>query len=266
MTPDGSGNGGAATRLTPHPPVLAHLVCGGKYHDFDFARLQLLTLLGAHEEARVTVSGDYRDADAGLLDGVAFLVTYTCDVRPSLAEQEALRDWVNGGGRWLALHGTNAALDLTPGGVVSPRVIPVLAETLGSQFIAHPPIAPYRVEVTAPDHPLVAGLAPFETSDELYLSEYHGELDVLLHTRFAGDAAGFVESSWPEEREHPVLYLRHSGDGTVLYLTLGHCRGHHDMRPAMDWWPAVDRASWDLEVFRLLLQRGVAWGLGKEWA
>jgi uncharacterized protein len=266
MTPGGSGNGGADTQPTPHPPVLVHLVCGGKYHDFDFARLQLLTLLGAHEEARVTVSADYRDADAGLLDGVAFLVTYTCDVRPSLAEQEALRDWVKGGGRWLALHGTNAALDLTPGGVVSPRVIPVLAETLGSQFIAHPPIAPYRVEVTAPDHPLVAGLAPFETSDELYLSEYHGELDVLLHTRFAGDAAGFVESSWPEEREHPVLYLRHSGDGTVLYLTLGHCRGHHDMRPTMDWWPAVDRASWDLEVFRLLLQRGVAWGLGKEWA
>ena len=252
-----------ATLATRYPPVQVHLVCGGKYHDFDFARLQLLTRLGMHEEARVTVSGDYRDADLGLLDGVEFLITYTCDVRPGLAEQEALRDWVNGGGRWLALHGTNAALDLTPDGVVSPRVIPVLAETLGSQFIAHPPIAPYRVEVTKPDHPLVAGIVPFDTSDELYLSEYHGKLEVLLHTRFAGDARGFAESSWPEG-QHPVLYLRYLGDGTVLYLTLGHCRGHHDMRPAADWWPAVDRGSWDLHEFRLLLGRAVAWGLGKE--
>jgi hypothetical protein len=87
VNPDGSGNDGGATRATPHPPVLVHLVCGGKYHDFDFARLHLLTLLGEHVEARVTVSGDYRDADAGLLDRVQFLVTYTCDVRPSLAEQ-----------------------------------------------------------------------------------------------------------------------------------------------------------------------------------
>jgi uncharacterized protein len=250
--------------MTPAHPVPAHLVCGGKYHDFDFARLSLLTLLGAHEEARVTVSSDYRHAEDGLLDGVELLVTYTCDVRPALAEQEALRDWVHGGGRWLALHGTNSALDLTPEGVVSPRVIPVLAKTLGSQFIAHPPIAPYRVEITAPDHPLVAGMEPFETSDELYLSEYHGELEVLLHTRFGGEARGFEELSWPDERDHPVLYLRRLGGGTVLYLTLGHCRGHYDMRPAMDWWPTVDRGSWELDVFRRLLERCVAWGLATE--
>ena len=262
MTATVSSAASAAIR----PPVRAHLVCGGKYHDFDFARLQLLSLLGAHADVRTTVSGDYRGADAGALDGVSLLLTYTCDVRPSLAEQEALRDWVSNGGRWFALHGTNAALDLTPAGVVSPRVIPVLAQTLGSQFIAHPPIAPYRVTVTAPDHPLVAGLAPFDACDELYLSEYHADLQVLLHTRFAGEARGFTESSWPLERDHPVLYLRALGAGSVLYLTLGHCRGHHDMRPVMDWWPVVERGSWDLPEFRLLLRRGVAWGLTKEGA
>ena len=41
-------------------------------------------------------------------------------------------------------------------------------ETLGSQFVAHPPIAPYRVEATQPEHPLVAGIEPFEADDELY--------------------------------------------------------------------------------------------------
>jgi type 1 glutamine amidotransferase len=244
-------------------PVRVHLVCGGRYHDFDYARLQILAGLAAHQEARTTVSGDYRETPHGGLDGIELLVTYTCDVRPTLAEQEALREWVEGGGRWLALHGTNAALDLTPEGVVSPRVIPVLAEILGSQFVAHPPIAPYRVEVTAPEHPLVAGVQAFETSDELYLSEYHGAATVLLHTRFGGEATGFVESSWSEPQDHPVMYLRRVGSGTVLYLTLGHCRGHYDMRPVSPWWPTVDRGSWDLEVFRLLLERATTWGLGK---
>ncbi len=239
-----------------------HLVCGGRFHDFDYARLQLLNLLGEHEQVRTSVSQDYRDRD--VLDEVSCLVTYTCDVRPSADEQVALRDWVRRGGRWLALHGTNSALEFTPDGVAAPRVISVLAETLGSQFIAHPPIAPYRVHVTRPDHPLVAGVDDFETSDELYLSEFHGEIVTLLHTDFVGEAKGFVESSWPDDVPRPVMYLHPEGEGQVLYLTLGHCRGHYDMLPAMEYWPTVDRGSWESETYWLLLRRSIAWMLTKE--
>ena len=154
------------------------LVAGGMYHDVDFARLQLLQLLAEHDEFRVRVQPDYEDADA--IAAGSILVSYTCNVRPSVAAQQAIRDWVNGGGRWVALHGTNSALDVgTPNGVDAPRVFPLWADTLGSQFIAHPPIAPYLVEVTAPDHWLVAGIEPFETDDELYLSE-HADRDSLV--------------------------------------------------------------------------------------
>lgn len=233
------------------------MVCGGRFHDFDHARLQLLGLLAEDERIRTTVSGDYRDLEAiGQSD---CLITYTCDVRPSEAEQEALHRWVTGGGRWFALHGTNSALEFTPGGVAAPRVVPVLARTLGSQFVAHPPIAPYRVEVTDPDHPLVAGIEAFETDDELYLSEFHAEVHTLLHTRFSGEARGFVESSWPGTEIRPVMYLRPLGRGEVLYLTLGHCRGHFDMRPQVEYWPTVDRGSWELDEYRTLLRRGIRW-------
>ena len=147
------------------------LVAGGKYHDIDFARRQLLDLLAEHDEFRVRVQPDYEDA-AAITRG-SILVSYTCDVRPSPDAQRAIRAWVEGGGRWVALHGTNAALDLGgPNGVDSPRVFPLWADTLGSQFVAHPPIQPYLVEVTEPDHWLVSGVEPFETDDELYLSEY----------------------------------------------------------------------------------------------
>ena len=243
--------------------VDACLVAGGKYHDIDFARLELLKLLAEHPQVRVAVRSDYGDLET--IARSRFLVTYTCDVRPSQAEQEALAHFVREGGRWLALHGTNSALDFTPNGVASPRCFPTLAHVLGSQFVAHPPIQPYRVNVCAPEHALVAGIEPFDTDDELYLSEYHdrNRLVPLLDTHYQGNAAGFAESDWSAGGRHLVSYLRPLGRGAVLYNTLGHCRGHFDMRPVMDWYPRVERCSWERPQYHELLRRGIRWALGE---
>jgi type 1 glutamine amidotransferase len=243
--------------------VDARLVAGGKYHDIDFARLELLKLLAEHPHVRVSVASDYRDTEA--LARSRFLVTYTCDVRPSAAEQEALARFVREGGRWLALHGTNSALDFTAKGVASPRCFPTLAQVLGSQFVAHPPIQPYRVNVCAREQALVAGIEPFDTDDELYLSEYHDreQLVPLLDTQYRGSAAGFVESDWSGESRHLVSYLRPLGRGAVLYNTLGHCRGHWDMRPVMDFYPRIERCSWERPEYYELLRRGIRWALGE---
>ncbi|MUH56323.1 MAG: ThuA domain-containing protein, partial [Actinobacteria bacterium] len=46
---------------TPGRRIDVTLVAGGKYHDIDFARRELLTLLGEHEEFRVRVQPDYED-------------------------------------------------------------------------------------------------------------------------------------------------------------------------------------------------------------
>ncbi len=238
-------------------PIECVLIAGGKYHDINFARLELLKLLAEDDRVRVRVFEDYSGIDA--ISSAHFLITYTCDVIPRLDEQEALRRFVVRGGRWYALHGTNSILRfLKSGQVDSPDWAPHFMETLGSMFIAHPPIAPYRVTVSDPDHPLVAGIEPFETSDELYLLRTYGELRVLLETEYEGEATGFVEKTWRHAR-HPVFYLRTLGKGAVLYLTLGHCRGHYDMLPLMDWYPEVERGSWELPVFHELLRRGIAW-------
>lgn len=248
-----------------HPErVDVTLVAGGKYHDIDFARRELLGLLAEHDELRVRVQPDYEDADA--IARGTILISYTCDVRPSVGAQETIRSWVEGGGRWVALHGTNAALDLGgPHGVDSPRVFPLWADTLGSQFVAHPPIQPYRVELAAPGHWLVADIEPFETDDELYLSEYHhrDELVPLLHTHWQGEAKGFVEADWSSTpAEHLVMYLRPLGAGAVLYNTLGHCRGHYDMAPVLDWYPRVERCSWERPAYYELLRRSLRWARG----
>ena len=240
------------------------LVAGGKYHDIDFARRELLGLLAEHDEFRVRVQPDYEDVDG--ITSAEILVSYTCDVRPSEKAQRAIRDWVENGGRWVALHGTNSALTLGgPNGVESPRVFPLWAETLGSQFVAHPPIQPYTVTVSDPSHWLVAGIESFDTDDELYLSEYadRDSLHPLLHTTWSGEATGFAEADWTSgDPTHLVMYLRHLGSGAILYNTLGHCRGHYDMKPVLDYYPRIERCSWEKPAYYELLRRSLRWARG----
>ena len=249
---------------TPGRRIDVTLVAGGKYHDIDFARRELLTLLGEHEEFRVRVQPDYEDT-AGI-EKSSILVSYTCDVRPSEKAQTDIRSWVENGGRWVALHGTNAALTLGgPNGVDAPRCFPSWADTLGSQFVAHPPIQPYTVQVSDPNHWLVAGIESFDTDDELYLSEYANRdaLHALLHTTWQGDAKGFVEADWTNcDPTHLVMYLRDLGQGSILYNTLGHCRGHYDMAPVLDFYPRIERCSWEKPAYYELLRRSLRWARG----
>lgn len=251
--------------------VDGYVVVGGKYHDMDYARLRLLELLAEQAHARVKVAHDYHDVAA--ITASAFVVTYTCDVRPSAAEQAALRAWVEGGGRWLALHATNAAFDPPPalgqGVFGTPRCFPVLADTLGSQFLSHPDLGPYPVTVSpgAADDPLVRGIAPFDAgaTEELYLCEYHGEVVPLLETRWTGTTRGFAEAEWTVDEPRLVLYRRPLGTGEVVYFTLGHCRSRWDMAdpPFHGFeWPTTDRGSWEVPAFGEVLRRGLAWAAG----
>ena len=238
--------------------IQAWFVCGGKYHDIDYARQEILTLLGEQERIRTRITDSY--SAPGALESADLLITYTVDVLPDEATAAAIRGWVAAGKRWFALHGTNSTLKYVKGkGWDAPRSAPLFMQTLGSQFVAHPPIAPYRVDVTTPDHPLVRGIEPFDADDELYLSELHGPMETLLHTRWSGEAKGFIEKDWLTDEPRPVMYLKPVGSGEVLYLTLGHARGRYDMQPLMEEYPSVERGSWKTPAFYELLRRGIRW-------
>jgi hypothetical protein len=232
-----------------------HLVTGGRWHDFDYARARLDEALTAREVDLI----DHRSWPIEL-DPADALVSYTCDLRPDDAAQRGLVDYVTRGGRWLALHATNSALDApAPGGprvFGTPDAFGELSTVLGSRFLAHPPIAPYRVEISAPNHPLVAGIEPFETRDELYICDLFGPLEVLLHARFSGDCPSFPLGTVADDEPRPVLYLRRQGTGEVVYLTLGHCRSlrqlHELGKPDAT---EDDHGSWELPEFRTVLRR-----------
>lgn len=233
------------------------LICGGLYHDIDFARLELLKLLAEHENFRVRVFENYGDTQA--IRAADALITYTCENLPTDAEQDALADYLNAGRRWFALHGTNSKLAYVKGkGWTAPNAAPQFMDMLGSQFVAHPEIQPFTVRPSKA-HPLVDGIEAFEADDEIYLCRFFGEHERLLETQYSGTAEGFEESDWRDNGQVPIMYLRHWGDGEVLYLNLGHARGVHDMQPLIDEYHQVERGSWKQPAFYELLRRGIRW-------
>ncbi|MEO0437929.1 MAG: ThuA domain-containing protein [Pseudomonadota bacterium] len=241
-------------------PLRCVLVAAGQFHDIDFARLELLKLLSEDERIRVRVFEDFEHVEA--IESADVLVSYTCNLVPSLDAQHRLREFVDRGGQYFALHGSNSALEfLEDGRVASPDLMPVFSDLLGSRFVAHPPISEYTVQVAKSEHPLVQGLPEsFTTRDEQYLVAHNADIEVLLDTHYNGKDSleGFVDDELPAAR-HPVFYIRRLGSGSVLYLTLGHCRGHYDMQPVLDWWPEVDRCGWEQPLVYELLRRGIRW-------
>lgn len=247
--------------------INAVLVVGGKWHDFDYARLELLNLLAEDNRIRTQVSSDFENTN--LLDDADILITYTCDVRPSSSAQQAIKEWVTNGGRFFALHATNSAIDGPEAfgpDFETPDAMPVFSEVLGSRFLSHPAIEPYPVVVSpgAESDPLVSGIGTFRANDELYLCEMTANVEPLLETRWTGTTQGFATAHWPTDDPRYVMYRRHLGAGSVLYFTLGHCRSHWDMKHAPFhgmMWPTIDRGSWELDEFREILRRGVAWAI-----
>jgi type 1 glutamine amidotransferase len=255
--------------ITPTDQIDIALVVGGRWHDLDFARLQLLALLGEYDRVHCTIHADYSEIE--VLEKADAVIAYTCDVRPTAEQSMSLAHAVRGGTRLLALHATNSAIDapLAGGPKVfgTPDAMPEFTALLGNRFLAHPKIAPTRIEIVQPEHPLVAGVPSFVTTDELYVMELRDDLDVILDTEFTGDCPGFEVSHSGSRTRHPVLFTRVEGEGEVVYFTLGHCRGRFDVSDlGIADTGVVDRVAWESAEYRKVLRRCVAWAVhGGAW-
>lgn len=248
-------------------PVDVLLVVGGRWHDMGFARAELLAGLVAHDAARVTLREDFADLQAvGTADAI---VAYTCDVRPSAHEARALRSRVEQGARLLGLHATNSAIDAPePGGervFTTPDAMPEFTDLLGNRFLGHPPIGEFTVDIVDDRDPLVAGLAPFTTTDEMYVCAWADDLHVILDTALSGECRGFaavpeLAAVRPGDRL-PVLFRRAIGGGLV-YFTLGHCRGRFDVQDlGRQDLGVVDRVAWESPGYRSVLERCLTWAV-----
>ncbi|MGH8013729.1 MAG: ThuA domain-containing protein [Candidatus Binataceae bacterium] len=265
-------------------PTPVHVVVGGfppascAGHDMDFARLRILQMLQEVAGMRATVSNDFADI-IKWLPTTRFMISYVAGPFLNDDQNSVVRQWLEAGGRWLALHGSSGGKAVSVNGR---RQMVKLGhhDTLGCFFLNHPPLRKFRVDVTDRSHALTNGVpGSFEVMDELYLIEWDpAHSHILLTTELEKDPSpagfGFAydrDSSLLADGKTRVLgYIRETGKGGVTYFALGHCHSPvNKVQPFVDisvetsgTTPRTFRGSWESEAFRTLLRNGVEWGRG----
>lgn len=244
-----------------------HLIVQAEFHDADFVRRELLTLLAEDDTIKVQCDSDWQNI--AHVDHADCLVTYTSNVFPDAEERAALEAFLRGGGRWIAFHGSAAYTEFKPpevniGGIILPGLTdtpdrqPDYMNLLGCRFVSH--LAQQEIEVRAvSDHPLVAGLPPMRIVDEPYVLEMRGDCQVLMESRFTGEAPGYVEGPWLEDLPRPQVLLHRLGKGEALYIAPGHACGRWDLQPFIAEMP-VQSGPWLNPTFRELVRRSIRWG------
>lgn len=85
-------------------------------------------------------------------------------------------------------------------------------------WVSHPGnIITYRVDVTRPDHPIMAGIESFTHTSEQYYLNYDPAVEVLATTTFTGE-----HHPWRKHVVMPVVFTTTHGEGRVFYSSLGH--------------------------------------------
>jgi type 1 glutamine amidotransferase len=109
---------------------------------------------------------------------------------------------------------------------------------VGGQWVAHPGnIIDYRVDITRPDDPIMAGIDDFAYRSEQYYMHVDPSNEVLATTIFSG-----AHCPWIEGVVMPVVWKRRYGKGRVFYSSLGHVA-----------------AEFEVPQMATILRRGLVW-------
>lgn len=263
-----------------------HVVAGGYPpgalggHDIDYARLRLLGLL-KEQGLQATVGNDFSDIHRWL-PGTRLMITYLAGPYLDDDQNQFVRQWLDEGGHWLALHGSSGGKAVRVGDGPRRRMVKTgHHDTLGGFFLSHPPIRKFRVDVVDPSHALTKGIPEsFEVIDEPYMIEIQHPSDtkLLLTAKLGPDDSppdsGFLYDEdtalQPDGKTRALGFTRNIGKGGVTYIALGHCHSPASQtRPTFDpspeaagVRPAVLRATWESEAYMQLLRNAIVWGVG----
>lgn len=137
------------------------------------------------------------------------------------AQQQAIWDFVTGGGGFLALHNSQGLYP--PGGLYY--------KLFGGDYGGHPKPYVFTVRVDNKNHPITAGVEDFEIFDEQHTVKYYLDDAHLLLRTMARDNLSAAGGWWKEE-----------GKGRFVYLSPGHtpeALGHPMMqrliRNSLNW-------------------------------
>ena len=190
----------------------ALVLLGDRCHSPEFLEPGLRKALeSAGVDARFTV--DMRALSAENLTKVQLLVilrdgtAYPTPSSPvttwmTLAQEQAVSDFVQNGGGFLALHNST--------GLYPPNG-PYL-HTLGGTYNSHGPLEWFAVHVTDKAHPITQGVSEFEAPDEQHTPIPDASVHLILESVSEDGVKG--AAGW----------VREQGTGRVCYLANGHTR------------------------------------------
>ncbi len=221
----------------------AYALIGDRYHNSHYIRTALKRTLVQGVGLTIDFTDDYEALGSEALDGYDLLIIFrdgmiwptgygeteffsrtgalplTSDPpvpeeeassRPWMTDEQgaAIKTFVESGGAALLCHNvTYIATDNAD-----------FRSVLGAATEGHPPVRPYRVEITNKDHPITRGASDFVVTDEQHFMTYDGDPDNVLMRSVNDDGEAFKDLGTTCEAGWAFDY----GKGRVCYLAPGH--------------------------------------------
>ncbi|GAA4447630.1 hypothetical protein GCM10023091_42890 [Ravibacter arvi] len=204
------------------------LFLGDNGHHQPAARVpQLMAALGP-KGINITYTDDPDDLDNATLKQYDALLLYANLDSITPPQSKALLDFVASGKGFIPVHCASFCF----------RNDPQIVRLMGGQFWRHTwdTIQPVWVK---PDHPAIAGVAPFKTVDETYLHTKLEKDNEVLTERLIGKDQ---QKDRPGQKTEPYTWVRKHGKGKIFYTAYGH-----------------DEKTWSQPGFHDLIEKGILW-------
>jgi type 1 glutamine amidotransferase len=170
-----------------------------------------------------TYTTELSDLNPEKLSKYDALMIYANHTKIAPEQEKALLDYVASGKGFLPIHSASFCFQNSPAYI----------ELVGAQFQKHG-TGEFTTEFVKTDHPVMAGLKPFQVWDETY-----------VHTKINPDKTVLMERVDANGRE-PWTWVRTHGKGKVFYTAYGH-----------------DERVWGNPNFHALIKNAIRWAVAK---
>jgi len=224
--------------LRAAPKSTAYALIGDRYHNSDYIRTGLSRTISKALDVSIDFCDETRMLTAETLNGYKLLIILRDGMnwpdgydKPHVKwmteeQQQAIWDFVNRGGGFLALHNSQG---LYPAGGLYYKLF-------GGDYGGHPKPYTFTIRIEDKNHPITAGVEDFEIFDEQHTVKYYLGREHLL-----------LRSIAPDNLEAAAGWWREMGKGRFCYLAPGHtpdALGHpmvqRLIRNALRWLVRVD--------------------------
>ena len=193
-------------------------------HHFSEKFFPMLSLPLFQKGINLTYTSDPSSLNPENLSRYDGLMIYANHNSITSAQETAMKNFVEGGKALIPLHAASFCFQNSDWYI----------KAVGGQFSTHK-YGTFTAPIIKKEHPVMAGLAEFETWDETYVHTKLNPDNIILQERIEGN------------HHEPWTWVRQQGKGRVFYTAYGH-----------------DERTWKQKGFHDLVANGVLWAVNDE--